>query len=245
MSLQKVYGLSTARAGSKSPPKKNLVEINGKPIFLHNLIESTKTPEILKTFITTDIPEASDYQKEYNYQVVYGFKEMHDGSMSHTQVIYHALLEIEKVLGHQLDILVVMLGNTINMDRNIVKEGLNYLQNDSNLDSVITVIKANHFNPIRAYKDDGNGLLTSFLDQDLIKEKMDKLVISDKNSVGDILFQNGLWICRRQSIIDAQEKNKGLLPFPWFGDNIKYIIQEPHLQEIDDFYQINLLRAFA
>ena len=27
MSLQKVYGLSTARAGSKSPPKKNLVEM--------------------------------------------------------------------------------------------------------------------------------------------------------------------------------------------------------------------------
>jgi hypothetical protein len=76
------------------------------------------------------------------------------------------------------------------------------------------------------------------LDQDLIREKTSKVSLSDKNSVGDIYFQNGLWFLRRQTIID----DNGILPFPWFGKKIGYLVQYPGLQEIDDNYQIKLLQ---
>lgn len=239
--MPKVYALSTARSGSKSPPAKNLLEIRGKPLFLHNLLESMATPEIIDTYLTTDIEYAIENKDQWGYQVIRGFPAMHDGSMSHTEVNYYALLEIEKEINDQVDILVIMLGNTINMDRNVVKQALNILEQDETIDSVVTVIKANHFNPLRAYQDDGNGHLTTFLDQDLIKSKTSEKYLSDKHTMGDILFQNGLWIVRRQTLINAKEESIGLLPFPWFGQKIHYIIQEPHLQEIDDLYQIRLL----
>ena len=65
--------------------------------------------------------------------------------------------------------------------------------------------------------------------------------LSDKNSAGNILFQNGLWIIRRQAIVQAKESNIGLQPFPWFGNKIRYLEQDPRLQEVDDVYQIRLL----
>ena len=82
-----------------------------------------------------------------------------------------------------------------------------------------------------------NQLVETYLEQDLIREKTSNISISDKNSVGDIYFQNGLWFLRRQTIID----DNGILPFQWFGKKIGHLVQYPGLQEIDDNYQIKLL----
>lgn len=244
---QKIYGLSTARAGSKSVKNKNIMMIRGKPLYLHNLLESMETPEIVETFISTDIPQVIEDASKYGYSVIVRPDELCQDSSTHTDTIYHGLLAIEEITHETIDYLVIMLGNTINMDRNITSEAVKLLNEDDTLDSVITVVRANHFNPIRAYVDDNQGenagqqILTTYLSQDQIKEKLSQMDIADKNSVGNIYFQNGLWICRRDTIIKAKEENKGLYPFLWFGDKIKYLEQEPWLQEIDDEYQVKLL----
>lgn len=239
--MRKVYGLSTARKKSKSPPGKNLMLVQDKPLYLHNLLESIDTPEINDTYITTDIPEVIYASEKYGYKIITLEDEMYGDNVSHTDIIYRGLLEIEKDINTEVDILVVMLGNTMNMDREIVKEALDLLNTYPELDSVVTVIRANHFNPLRAYIDDGQGYLTTYLDQSFIKNKMSNLHLSDKNAQGDILFQNGLWILRRHVIVDAKEKSIGLLPFPWFGNKVRYLEQDPRLQEVDDLYQLRLL----
>ena len=180
---QKVYALSTARGGSKSVPGKNLLQIKGKPLYLHNLLESLSTPEIQATYLTTDIPEAIEAASTWGYKAIVRPAELCQDSSTHTDTIYHGLTEIEAREGHLLDILVVMLGNTMNMDRTIVKQAINQLNQDPELDSVITVIRVNHFNPIRAYVDDGSGhhQLTTYLPQTLISEKTSQVDLSDKN----------------------------------------------------------------
>ena len=59
--------------------KKNLIQIKGKPIYLHNLLESLETPEIIDTYITTDIEDAIENKDQWGYKVIQGFPEMHDG----------------------------------------------------------------------------------------------------------------------------------------------------------------------
>ena len=234
----KVYALSTARGGSKSVPHKNSMIIRGKPLYLHNLLESMQTPEIIDTYISTDMPDVIDGAKKWGYRVIVRPDELCQDHSTHTDTIRHGLLEIEKEIGEEIDVLVVMLGNTMNMDSEVVQKALRILENESEVDSVITVIKANHFNPLRAYVDDGKGYLTTYLTQEQIIERTRDISLADKNSVGDILFQNGLWVLRREKILDAD----GLEPFPWFGSKIKFLHQDPRLQEIDDEYQIRLLQ---
>jgi len=238
MSTSKVYALSTARAGSKSVPHKNSMIIQGKPLYLHNLLESLQTPEIIDTYITTDIPEVIQNASKYGYQVIERPDELCQDESTHTDTIQHGLLEIEKRIGEHLDVLVVMLGNTMNMDAEIVQKALRILENEPEVDSVVTVIRANHFNPLRAYVDrKGDGLLDTYMTQEQIIEKTQNVSLADKNSIGNIYFQNGLWILRRETVLDAD----GLEPFPWFGSKIRYLEQDPRLQEIDDEYQIRLL----
>lgn len=236
--MKNVYAMSTARAGSKSVLNKNSMLIKGKPLFLHNLLESMSTPEILDTFISTDMPDAIEGAKTWGYQVIIRPQELCQDLSTHTDTIKHGLYEIESRIGNQVDVLVVMLGNTINMDRDIVKRSLEILEKESDVDSVVTVIRANHFNPIRAYVDDGTGHLTTYMSQEQILEKTRNNKLADKNSIGNIYFQNGLWILRRQTVVDSN----GIQPFPWFGSNIRYLEQDPRLQEIDDEYQIRLLQ---
>lgn len=237
MSGPKVYALSTARAGSKSVLNKNTMIIQGKPLYLHNLLESLQTPEIIDTYITTDIEQVIRNAPRYGYQYIQRPSELCQDHSTHTETIQHGLLEIEKNIGEEVDILVVMLGNTMNMDGEVVKKALRILEDEPDVDSVITVIRANHFNPIRAYVDK-NGFLDTYMSQEQIIEKTKNISLADKNSIGNIYFQNGLWIIRRETILDAD----GLEPFPWFGTKIRYIEQDPRLQEIDDEYQVRLLQ---
>lgn len=232
-----VYALSTARAGSKSVKNKNTMMIKGEQLYYHNILESMKCPEILDTYITTDIVSVIERGPKEGFKVIVRPDELCQDHSTHTDTIKHGLEQIEEDIGKELDILVVMLGNTMNMDKDVVREGLEVLKEDPEVDSVVTVIKANHFNPIRAYVDKGNGELETYMSQEQIIEKTKNVSLADKNSIGDIYFQNGLWILRRKTIVDSD----GLEPFPWFGSRIKYIIQDPRLQEIDDEYQIKLL----
>lgn len=233
----KVYALSTARDGSKSVRNKNTMIIQGKPLYLHNLLESLQTPEIIDTYLTTDIPIAITDAPKYGYQIIERPKELCRDESTHTETIQHGLYEIERRTGDKVDILVVMLGNTMNMDSDVVKKALNILESESDVDSVITVIKANHFNPIRAYVDNGKGYIDTYMTQEQIIAKTRDKHLADKNSIGNIYFQNGLWILRRNAITMAN----GIEPFPWLGSTIRYIEQDPRLQEIDDEYQIRLL----
>lgn len=241
--LGNVYALSTARAGSKSVKNKNIMDIQGKPLYLHNLLESMNTPEIKDTYISTNIEMVIEDASKYGYKIIERPEELCQDASTHTETIYHGLLEIEKMTGETVDVLVVMLGNTMNMDAFVVKQALSMLSDDKTIDSVVTVIRANHFNPMRAYVDDGSKTYTlnTYLPQEQIAQITAQRDISDKNSAGNILFQNGLWIIRRRAIIRAIENKEGMLPFPWFGNNVKYIEQDPRLQEIDDAYQVRLL----
>jgi CMP-N-acetylneuraminic acid synthetase len=233
-----IYALSTARAGSKSVPEKNLLDICGKPLYLHNILASMKNSQIKGTYLSTDIPRAIELADKYGYQIIRRPAELCQDHSTHDDTIRHGLLEIEKRIGHQLDILVVMLGNTMNVNEEDLNAGLAQLKKSPDADSVVTVIQANHFNPMRAYVANGKGQeLTTFLAQDHIKQLTSKIDLSDKNSIGTIYFQNGLWFLRRRAVMDAG----GMLPFQWFGNKVEYLVQDPSLQEVDAAYQIKLL----
>jgi len=234
-----VYALSTARAGSKSVPDKNLLDVLGKPLYLHNILASLENKYIKGTYLSTDIPRAIELAKEWKYEVIERPDELCQDHSTHDDTIRHGLLEIEKRIGHQLDVLVVMLGNTMNVNENDLNRGLEQLRNSPDADSVVTVIQANHFNPIRAYvaKKGTKMGLTTYLDQREIQQRTAALDLSDKNSIGDIYFQNGLWFLRRRAVMEAG----GMLPFAWFGNNVEYLVQDPGLQEVDAEYQIKLL----
>ena len=49
-----VYALQTARAGSKSVPNKNIMNIKGKPLYLHNVQYALDSDLIKQVYVSTD-----------------------------------------------------------------------------------------------------------------------------------------------------------------------------------------------
>ena len=229
-----VIAIQTARAGSKSVPNKNEMMIDGRPLFLHNLISAKNCKLIQHVYISTDIPLAEKFAHETGYQIIPRPKDLSGDKASHYETMKHGLEYAEKHRSKQVDILVVLLGNNRCAHTEDLNRAISMLMNDEKLDSVISVGKYNMFNPLRAYRVAQHGNLENFSRfQEPSVAKIN--LINDKDAVGDVYFFNGsFWVMKRKSFLS----NNGLLPFTWLGKRIGHIEQDPSCMEIDAHWQI-------
>jgi len=227
-----IYALQTVRKGSKSVPNKNLMTINGIPLWLYNASNARHCKLIKDVYITTDI---------YDIHACWSStidrpKHLCGDNASHYNTILHGLNYIEMEIHDKVDILVILLGNNNGASKEDLKGAINALIKNPKADSIMSVGNYNMFNPFRAYKLK-DGFAQTYVNQRTIK-KATKSNHNDKNAYGDTYFFNGsFWICRRKAIIN----NKGLLPFPWLGKNILMWEQEPDIMEVDAEWQLKLM----
>jgi CMP-N-acetylneuraminic acid synthetase len=223
----KIVALQTARAGSKSIPKKNLLEVNGHPLFAHSILAATGSNSIQHVYCSTDDTVIKLLSTQYNFTVIDRPAELCLDNCSHLDAIRHGVNEIEKDVGKQ-DVIVLLLGNVTGIDSNALDEAIALLGDN---DSVVSVSEMNMYNPFRAHKI-VNGLLETWISQDLIRSDT---LVNDKNSAGNIYYCNGnFWVMRRDVLFEDGNN----LPFEWLGKKIVPYIQNV-FQELDAPWQLN------
>jgi CMP-N,N'-diacetyllegionaminic acid synthase len=237
-----VVALSTARAGSKSVPNKNIEEINGKPLLVHNLEYAISSSEINSVYISTDIKKIHTFSKKLGFGVIDRPDFLSGDNASHYETIIHGVSEIENMTHSEIDIVVVLLGNNKCAYTKDLDKAIKHLKAEKDLDSVISVAAYNMYNPFRAYMSNKDGKLESFLPQNFIKDRSVMRNINDKDSAGDILFFNGsFWVIRKSALL----MNNGALPFTWLGSNIGYLLQSPECMEVDAPWQMKLMKSLS
>jgi CMP-N-acetylneuraminic acid synthetase len=235
----KAICISTVRKNSKSVKNKNIMQVHGKPLFMHNIDYASNSKFISSVHITTDININKKILTKKKIGYIKRPRELCTDKASHFLTIKHAMKNIEKQ-GIEFDIVVVILGNSFGAKTKDLDEGLKKLINNKKLDSVISVAKYNMYNPIRAYKKHKKTLLTNFFETKTIEKKIKNLSnINTKDAFDDIYFFNGsFWIIRKEVFL----KNSGLPPFRYLGRNIGFIEQDPKFLEIDDKWQKKLFK---
>lgn len=156
---------------------------------------------------------------------------------SHHDTIKHAILCMEKELGEKIDIIVILLGNSIGARTVDLDSAIQMLADCQDLDSVQSVSKYNMYNPFRAFKIENDKLITS-IPQNQIKENAVTSNINERAAAGDIYFFNGSFFVIRRDVVF---KDDGLLPFTWLGKNIAPFIQDAYM-EVDADWQLEYLR---
>jgi N-acylneuraminate cytidylyltransferase len=231
----KIAAVQTARAGSKSVLNKNILEINNKPLYLHNIDAAKKSKYINDIYVNTDCPVIKAYAKELNYEIIERPDNLRGDDASHHDVIKHSLFSIEQNLATKIDILVVLLGNAMGATRKDLDNAIEILISNKEYHSVQSVSELNMFNPFRALKIKDNKITTIIPQEDIMSHA--KLInINDKKSCGNVYFFNGsFWVIRRKHILEH-----GMLPFPWLGTMIYPYVQQP-VFELDAEWQIKLL----
>jgi CMP-N-acetylneuraminic acid synthetase len=172
------------------------------------------------------------------YKIIPRPEDLAGDNSSHHDVMIHGLTEIERMEREDVDILVILLGNSLGAEHDVLDEAVQFLIDNPDYDSIQSVSEFNMFNPFRAFTVD-NDLLKTCMSQNAISSASKISNVNDKNSAGDIYFANGsFFICRR----DVLMKKEGLLPFPWLGYKIKPWIQDVTM-EIDAYWQSSVLRS--
>jgi len=235
--MTNVYALQTARAGSKSVKSKNTLLIDDKPLFQYPVEKALNSKKIKQVYISTDIYLVKRNPDNLPYRVISRPESLCGDDSSHHDVMIHGLKEIEKREAEQVDILVVLLGNSLGAESHVLDEAISFLIENPEYDSIQSVSEFNMFNPFRAFTVENESLKTYMSQEDILNGKKIKN-INDKKSAGDIYFANGsFFICRRDILL----KMEGMLPFPWLGFNIKPWVQ-PVTMEIDAYWQSSVLK---
>lgn len=236
-----IAALQTARGGSKGVPNKNILPVGGQPLYLYNVRYALECPLIEQVHISTNIPEIIEAAPRFGYRIVHRPPELAHDEASHHDAIRHGMRAIEQAAGREVDLLVVLLGNSLGAESGDLLGAIRLLQDTPEADSVQSVNAFNMFNPFRAMKID-SGLLDTYIAQDAIRKQARLSLTNDRAAAGATYFFNGsFWVCRRRAI----ESDDGLLPFPWLGKRILPWIQQRTYLELDEPWQKTVLEEIA
>lgn len=95
MTNENTVAIIPARGGSKGLPRKNLVEIGGKPLLTWTIESSLKSEFITKTVVSSEDEEILDLAKKNGAEVIERPMEFATDEASSESVVIHALRALE------------------------------------------------------------------------------------------------------------------------------------------------------
>ena len=154
-----------ARGGSKSIPRKNLVDVAGKPLVAHMIGHALEVPDITDVVVSTDDPKIADTAKSFGAQVP--FKRPDDLSgddVLSLPVVQHAVAFMEAAAGDLYDAVVVLQATAPLCRPQDIRACLNRLS-EGDCDSVVSVVRITSNHPFRMKRIVDGDVLINFLDQ--------------------------------------------------------------------------------
>tara|TARA_B110000971_G_scaffold217419_1_gene254241 strand:- start:365 stop:1060 length:696 start_codon:yes stop_codon:yes gene_type:complete len=122
----KILGFVPARGGSIGIPKKNLTNLNGKPLIKYTLEISKKIGKSLRLFVSTDDQKILNFCKKSGYKETYiRPKKLSNSKSNIIDAIFHALNWLEEKHNYKPD--AILLLEPTNPSRNIkeIKKAIN------------------------------------------------------------------------------------------------------------------------
>jgi N-acylneuraminate cytidylyltransferase len=96
MKKGKIIAIIPARGGSKSIPRKNIVNFCGKPLIAWSIEQAAKCRRIDSVYVSTDDAEIADVSLAYGAKVICRPEELATDTASSESALIHAISEIEK-----------------------------------------------------------------------------------------------------------------------------------------------------
>lgn len=149
--MTNILGVITARGGSKRIPGKNLRPLGGIPLVEHTFRAALESKLLTRVILSTDDDEIMKAGREYGVEVPFKRPPELSGDTARTvDVIIHAVNFVEKQ-GFSPDIVVVLeptspLRRASDIDAAISKHI------ETGADSVVSVVRTDHWHPRRAKK---------------------------------------------------------------------------------------------
>lgn len=157
MTLAEVLVLIPARGGSKSVPRKNLLNIAGKPLIAYSIGHALQCPLVTRTIVSTDDAEIADVARSFGAEVPFVRPaEFATDAATDLQVFRHAL-EWLGDRGYRPDLVVHLRPTGPVRDLRIIEHAITLMLKHEEADSLRAVGTAEQ-TPYKMWRIDGSYL---------------------------------------------------------------------------------------
>lgn len=141
MNIIKTIAIIPARGGSKGIPRKNVKELNGKPLIGYIIETALCVDEIDRVIVSTEDPEIAAVAKGFGAEVPFVRpNELADDSTPTLPVLQHVVNYLEEKENYTPDVIVLLYATSPLLKKERVLEAVKLL-NEGNFDSVISVVE--------------------------------------------------------------------------------------------------------
>lgn len=203
----------TARAGSKSIRDKNVHPVNGIPLVAYPARAALDAQRIDRVFVSTDGDSIARACAELGVEVIRRPDELGGDTINHGDVIRHAVEWVDERNPDLADV-VILLGNTVMVDAQLIDRCLATLAAEPDLDSVMTVWEAADDHPLRALEI-VDGLVQPYADAN-------RQVSTERQSYPKAYYYDqGVWALRKGCV----KRHDGPNPWWWMGRNCRPVVR--------------------
>ena len=165
---KKFLAIIPARGGSKRLPRKNILELCGKPLIAWSIEAGHKSKYIDKVVVTSDDVEILDIAKKFEADVLRRPNNLATDTSTTFDVIKHTLDNTEG-----FDYIVLLQPTSPLRDENHIDMAIKLLQ-DKNADAVISVSETDH-NPLWSNTLDDSLSMKNFLKDEVLNKRSQDL----------------------------------------------------------------------
>lgn len=195
----------TARAGSKSIKNKNVLPVGGAPLIAYPIQAAHEATLIDRIYVSTDGDSIASVSEQLGCRILWRPDELAGDEVNHGDVIRHAVHEVDQ-LETGVDNIVVLLGNTVMVDGELIDQALSMLESHDDLDSVMSVWEAADDHPLRALEIH-DGMLRPY-------GNASREASTDRHSYAKAYyFDQGVWAFRKTCV----DRRDGPNPWWWMG----------------------------
>ena len=222
----KILSIIPARGGSKGLLRKNIIDLNGKPLIGWTIEASLKSRYITKTIVSSDDNEILEVSKKYGANVLKRPDNLATDTSSSQSVVEHTITELEKV-NEKYDYLVLLQPTSPLRDRNDIDEAFETLF-EKNATALISV------------KEYDNKILKAFIDnqEGFIEGVRNNIYpFMRRQDLPKVYMSNGaIYITK----VDEFLKNKSF----WTEKTVKFVMDEIKSMDIDTKEDMQKIRRY-
>lgn len=142
MMNKEILAIIPARGGSKGVPRKNVRELNGKPLIGYTIEAAKKSNRVSRVVVTTEDIEIATVSREYKAEVPYlRPDELSQDNSPTMECVLHMLNYLEKTEGYVSDYVLLLQCTSPLRNHSHIDEAIDKLLN-SDYDSIVSVCEA-------------------------------------------------------------------------------------------------------
>ena len=161
----RVLAVIPARGGSKGVPRKNLVQLCGRPLIAYTIEAGLSAKSVSRLVVSTEDEEIVSVARSLGADVPFiRPATLATDAAQSLPVVQHAVQAVEEVEGTPYDVIVMLQPTTPLRTAGDVDSAVTLLL-ESGADSVVSVVDVGGHHPYRMKRIDDDGRLVNFVDQ--------------------------------------------------------------------------------